>query len=101
MIDWYNLFANALWIIALAVALATLSYASWEASLLHEKLRLRLRQAKYQIALDLLDSVGPLSNIGLYATDSEDTPFLFAVANFPLIVKTDAERRSIFIQVNY
>lgn len=56
---------------------------------------------QYQIALDLLDSVGSLSNLGLYATDSTDTSFLFAVANFPLIVKTDAERRSIFIQVNY
>ena len=56
---------------------------------------------QYQISLDLLDSVGPLSSVGLYATDSEDGLFLFAVANFPLMVKTDAERRSIFVQVNY
>ena len=56
---------------------------------------------QYQVALDLLDSVGPLSCIGLYATDKYGEVFLFAVANFPLIVKTDAERRSIFIQVNY
>jgi len=56
---------------------------------------------QYQIVLDLLDSVGPLSNIGLYATGSLSETFLFAVANFPLVVKTDAERRSIFVQVNY
>ena len=67
MIDWFNLFANALWIIALAVAVATLSYASWEASMLHEKMRLRLRQTKYQIALDV---AGVLGCAGLAATSN-------------------------------
>ena len=67
MIDWFNLFANALWIIALAVAVATLSYASWEASMLHEKMRLRLRQAKYQIALDV---AGVLFCAGLATTSN-------------------------------
>ena len=53
MIDWYNLAANALWIIGLAIALAVLSHASWQASQRHEKLRQQLAQPGYQIFLDL------------------------------------------------
>jgi hypothetical protein len=53
MIDWYNLAVNALWILGCAVALATLSYASWEASLMKEKFTARLNRPFYQIALDL------------------------------------------------
>jgi len=53
MIDWYNLAANALWIIGLAIALAVLSHASWQAALKHEKLRQQLGQPGYQIFLDL------------------------------------------------
>lgn len=65
---------------------------------------------EYLCGLDALEAVGPLSNIGLqarftYSPISGDTligtPFLFAIANFPLVVKTDAETRSISIQVNY
>jgi phosphoglycerol transferase MdoB-like AlkP superfamily enzyme len=53
MIDWFNLAANALWIIGLAIALAVVSHASWQAALQHEKLRNRLAQPGYQIYFDL------------------------------------------------
>jgi phosphoglycerol transferase MdoB-like AlkP superfamily enzyme len=53
MIDWFNLAANALWILALAIALAVVSHASWQAALSHEKLRTRLGQPGYQMYFDL------------------------------------------------
>jgi len=53
MIECYNLAANSLWILGCAVALATLSYASWEASLLKEKFTARLKRPSYQMALSL------------------------------------------------
>jgi len=65
---------------------------------------------EYLCGLDALEAVGPLSNVGLIARFTYSpivgdplvgTTFLFAVANFPLVVKTDAETRSISIQVNY
>jgi hypothetical protein len=60
--------------------------------------------------LDLLEAVGPLSNIGLIATyifspiGSDPllgTSFLFALSNQPLSIKTDSETRSIAIQVGF
>lgn len=65
---------------------------------------------EYLCGLDALEAVGPLSNVGLIATFTYSpisgdpligTTFLFCIANFPLVVKTDAETRSISIQVNY
>ena len=53
MIDWFNLAGNALWIIGLALALAAVSHASWQASLYHERLRLRLAQKGYQLVFDV------------------------------------------------
>lgn len=53
MIDWANLAANALWILGCATALATLSYASWEASVLSDNFINRLKLHSYQIALNL------------------------------------------------
>ena len=44
MINWFGVFANSLWILGLAVALATLSYASWQASIYHIKTRQQLKQ---------------------------------------------------------
>jgi lipopolysaccharide export LptBFGC system permease protein LptF len=44
MIDWYSLAANSLWIFGLALALATFSYASWQASFYHERTRDRLKR---------------------------------------------------------
>jgi len=53
MIDWYNLFMNTLWISACALALATLSYASWQASALGEKLRKRIVDPWIQISFNV------------------------------------------------
>lgn len=53
MIDWFNLMANALWILGLAIALAVISHASWQAALHHEKLRLWLARPGYQMYIDL------------------------------------------------
>lgn len=53
MIDWGNLAANALWIVGCAVALATLSYASWQASINQEKFSARLSRPDYERALIL------------------------------------------------
>ena len=67
MIDWFNLGLNALWIIACALALATLAYASWEASAMKVKLRVRLNQPKIQIILNI---AGILFCFGLAGTSS-------------------------------
>jgi hypothetical protein len=53
MINWFSLFANSLWIIALALALATLSYASWRASIDREKLRTSLGRGDYAAIFSL------------------------------------------------
>lgn len=53
MIDWANLAANGLWILGCAVILATLSYASWDASTLSEKMGARIGRPSYQMALSL------------------------------------------------
>jgi hypothetical protein len=53
MIDWMGLAANSLWILGLAVALAALSYASWQAWQNKEKLRLRLASRGAQLAFNL------------------------------------------------
>jgi hypothetical protein len=65
MIDWVNLAANALWIVACAWALATFSYASWEASYYHEKLRQRLGRPAIQLSFTV---AGALFCAGLAAT---------------------------------
>lgn len=65
MIDWKNLAANALWILGCAIALATMSYASWEASQYHEKMGARLKRPAYQACLNL---AGLLFCLGLAAT---------------------------------
>ena len=65
MIDWYNLVMNSFWILACAIALAMLSYASWEASALKVKFLARLKQPQYQIILNI---AGLLFCIGLAGT---------------------------------
>ena len=69
MIDWLNLIYNTLWILGLALALATLSSTSWEASRDHEKFRVRLNRPATHIALNL---AGVLFCAGL-ATTSKKT----------------------------
>jgi len=53
MIDWYNLIMNACWIFGCSVALAAVSYASWEASAQGEKIRTCISQSHIQITLNL------------------------------------------------
>ncbi len=65
MIDWWNVFSNALWISGAALALATLSYASWQASVEHQRLRAALKRPSFQIALN---SAGVLFCAGMAAT---------------------------------
>lgn len=65
---------------------------------------------EYLCDLDLLEAVGPLSNIGLIATFTFSpiagdplvgTSWLFSLGNFPLSIKTDSETRSIAVQVGF
>lgn len=65
MIDWTGLASNVLWILGLALGLATLSYASWQASIHKEKLGARLKRIPIQISLNL---AGLLFSTGLAAT---------------------------------
>ena len=53
MIDWYNLFANSLWIVALALALATLGFARWQARTEGVKLQAVLNRTGWQNSLNL------------------------------------------------
>lgn len=70
MIDWTNLFYNALWILALAAALATVSWASWQASVQGTKLRTELTAPGSQRALL---GAGALFSLGLALT-SQTSP---------------------------
>ena len=65
MINWYNLFANGLWIIALALLLAILSYSRWEAKQRGERLADRLDHSQRIIPLNI---AGSLFCLGLAAT---------------------------------
>lgn len=65
MINWYNLFANSLWIIALSLLLAILSYTRWEAVQKGERLRDRLNQPQRSLLLNL---AGALFCVGLAVT---------------------------------
>jgi hypothetical protein len=65
MIDWFNLLANSFWIFGLALALAALSHASWQASLTRQTFRSRLAQPLAQTALN---TAGVFFCAGLAAT---------------------------------
>lgn len=65
MNNWYNLFANSLWILALSFLLAILSYTSWEAKRQGSQLRDRLNQPDRSLLLNLS---GALFCLGLAAT---------------------------------
>jgi len=51
MIDWPLVLSSAIWLGGAALALATLSYASWSASLRGQRLRAVLQQSTYQRVL--------------------------------------------------
>jgi hypothetical protein len=57
MIDWSGLAANSLWILGCALALATFSYASWQASMNSSKLSALLRQTPMQAGFNLAGSM--------------------------------------------
>jgi hypothetical protein len=85
MIDWFNLAANALWILGCALALGTLSFASWQASIRNEKLRQRLSQNSIQAAFDI---AGILFCAGLAATsDSTLEIVLWSVLGILFLVQ--------------
>lgn len=65
MIDWYNVAANALWIIALALALAVIDFARSDAVQRGEKFGQTLNRRGWQIALNV---AGILFSLGLAAT---------------------------------
>lgn len=47
MIDWFSVLVNSLWIIGLALALSTVSYASWQASLIRQKTWNKFKEPGY------------------------------------------------------
>lgn len=53
MINWYSLAANSMWVLGLALALAAIGHASWQAAQHHEKFRTRLKLSGYQFLIDL------------------------------------------------
>jgi len=65
MVDWFNLIANSFWILGCALALATVSYAGWQASVEDKKMRMVLALLGYKISLY---TAGALFSIGLAAT---------------------------------
>jgi len=65
---------------------------------------------RFDCVLGLSDAVGPISNIGLFATINFSpifgdplvgTSFLFAIGNFPLRVKTDTETLEIRVLIQF
>jgi hypothetical protein len=52
MIDLWGVFSNFLWILGLAVLLATWSYAHYEARLSHKKVGEKLDELTYALSLD-------------------------------------------------
>ncbi len=67
MIDWLNLLSNSLWILGLAVGLAVVGLARWEAQAGQLKIRQVLAQPGKQVLLDL---AGGFFCAGLAATSS-------------------------------
>ena len=65
MIDWGGLAANSLWILGCALALATFSYASWQAAENGSKLSALLKQPGVQAGFNL---AGSLFSAGLALT---------------------------------
>ncbi|MBI5567050.1 MAG: hypothetical protein HY870_19290 [Chloroflexi bacterium] len=65
MIDWWAVFSNAIWISGAALALAAMSYASWQASIDGQRLRQALGRPAIQAVLNI---AGALFSLGLAAT---------------------------------
>ena len=65
MSDWWGVFSNAIWIGGAALALATVSYANWQASVDKQRLRQTLGRPTMQAALNV---AGALFSAGLAVT---------------------------------
>ena len=65
MIDWLEVFSNAIWIVGCALALAVISYANWAAGVRGEKMRVALGRPRVKATLGL---AGTLFCLGLAAT---------------------------------
>ena len=68
LIDWGSLAANALWVVGLALALASLSFAYFEASSNQVRLGAILQQRRFDLTLNL---AGILFCAGLAATSRQ------------------------------
>ena len=60
MIDWLNVLENSIWLVGLAICLATVSYADWQAHATGVRLRVTLETPSYALAL-----LGGLALVGL------------------------------------
>ena len=81
MMDWPLVLFSTIWISGAALALATLSYASWIATMRGERLRVVLRQAAYPrllLAAAVLICVG----LGLTAASWIETVLWLILAGF-------------------
>lgn len=86
MIDWISLAANSLWILGLALALATFSYASWGASFYKKRFRDSLTEPGAVISFSIS---GVLFCAGLAATsDSTLEIVLWAILGVLFLVQT-------------
>jgi hypothetical protein len=65
MIDWWAVCSNAIWISGGALALAAFSYADWQASVNHQRLRQALGQSAIRAVLNV---AGALFSLGMTAT---------------------------------
>jgi len=99
MIDWYYLAANFLWILGIALVLATLSYARWEALKNKQKILDNLKRFPSQFRLYL---AGTLISLGLTANSHKTIEiafWLFLSALFLgqaliMLIKTIKDRKS-------
>jgi len=65
MIDWWGVIANSIWIAGSALALASISYASWQGHATRQTLRVMLGRRPFRLALD---AAGLLFCAGMAAT---------------------------------
>ena len=99
MIDWLNLLSNSLWILGLAVGLAVIGLAHWEAQAGQQKMRQLLAHPGKQVLLDL---AGVFFCAGLAATSSrwwEIALWLIMLAMFVLQVVLEVWKRIVSRQI--
>jgi len=84
MIDWLDLAANSLWVLGCSLALAAFSYASWQAWLYRQSLRLRLGSPG---TLRVLALAGMLFCIGLAALSGSNKALLWGILAFLFLLQ--------------